>query len=96
MTSDQFRSSADRVSAMRALLDNPTFAEAIVVLKDEAPIADAVDNADAVVSVRLLSRSFGHNQCIATLLSLAEPMPIPQPEAPPNFGVDLSQFQTKP
>lgn len=94
MTSDQFRSSADRVGAMRELLQNPVLAEAIVCLKDERPSADAVDSADPVVSVRLLSRAFQHDLVIALFLSLAEPIPTEQDDPPETFGVDLSQFQT--
>lgn len=75
-----------RVAAFRTLLNDPNLADAIVVLRDESPIVDAIDNADPVASVRLLSRNFGHNQAIEILLSLAEPLPPPPQEEVATFG----------
>lgn len=96
MTVEMFRSSPVHVAGMRELLQSPILAEAIVCLKDDRPSTDAADAAPEVVSVRLLSRQFQHDQVIATLLSLAEPLPLPEIEPPPNFGVDTSKFKQTP
>lgn len=93
MTAEMFRSSPERVGKMRELFSDPTLAAAIVCLQDERPKYDAADNAEAVVSVRLLSRQFQHDHVINLLLSLAELLPVEQPEQPPTWGVDPAAFQ---
>lgn len=80
---------------MSELLQHPTLAEAIVVLKDE-PHLDAPLGSEAIESVRLLSSGAQKADVINTLLSLAVPMPVAPPDAQPTFGVDLSQFPEPP
>lgn len=94
MNAVEFRRSAERVGRMRELLNDPTLAEAIVCLRDDRPIEDAIDHADPVMSVRLLSRYFGYHDAIFALLRLAEPEEPTPAEPPENFGVNLSEFQT--
>lgn len=92
MTAAEFRSSPVRVAAARELLNDPTFATMLVVLRDERPDLDDSLAGDAVGSVRILNRAFGHDNAVNTLLSLAEPLP-PEPEQPmETFGVPLSQL----
>lgn len=93
MTDTQFRSLPDRLAAFRELLNNPVLSEAIVCLRDMRPSRDAHDSADAVTSVRILSRQSGYDAAIDLFLSLAEPLLAEQQEDDlPTFGVDLSQF----
>lgn len=94
MTAETFRSSPERVGKMRELLNDPTLAEAIVCLQDSRPESD-LDHltADALVSVRVLNRQIGYDRAINLLLSLAAPLPIPEPEERPTWGVNTSQFQ---
>lgn len=94
MTSDQFRSSPERVVAFRGLLQNPVFAEAIVCLKDEKPLASVPPGADALDRAAALARLEQHELDVNLLLSLAEPLPPELPEEQANFGVDLSKFRT--
>src|SRR4029077_12910575 len=96
MRAMQFRSSAERVVAMRELLNNPILAEALVCLKDERPSDDAADNADPVVSVRLLSRQFQHDHVINLFLSLAEPLPVETTDEEPSWGIDKTRFKVQP
>lgn len=96
MTAFQFRSSAERVGAMRDLITNTVLAEAIVCLKDERPSGDAPDHADPIASVRLLSRQAQHDAVINLLMSLAEPLPQQPVEEPADWGVDASKFNLQP
>lgn len=94
MDAKTFRSNPVMVSRIREFLQDPVVAMALVVLEGEMPILDASDAADAIVSVRILSRQFQHKQTILTLLSLADPLlPDPEPEEP-TWGVDKSQPET--
>jgi hypothetical protein len=96
MTAYQFRSSADRVGAMRELIQNSVLVDAIVCLKDERPSGDAPDHADALASVRLLSRQAQHDAVINLLMSLAEPLPPEPVEEQPDWGVDATKFKLQP
>jgi len=96
MTSFDFRSSPDRVGAMRELIQNTVLAEAIVCLKDERPSGDAPDHADALASVRLLSRQAQHDAVINLLMSLAVPFTPPPVEEQANWGIDESKFKLQP
>jgi hypothetical protein len=91
-----FRRSPERVAAFRELLQNPIFADAIVVLKDEKPSAAVPSGTDAYERAAALGRIEQHENSINLLLSLAEPLPPELPEEQATFGVDLSQFQHKP
>jgi hypothetical protein len=94
MTALQFRSSPERVTAFRDLLNNPVFAQAIVCLKDERPPTNVGDGADALASVRALAAVAQHEADVNLLLSLAEPLPAEQPEPEPSWGVNRDQFLT--
>jgi hypothetical protein len=96
MTAYSFKSSPERVGAMRELIENSILAEAIVCLRDERPSGDAPDHADALASVRLLSRQAGHDAVINLLLSLAEPVPPEPEEEAPNWGIDETKFKLQP
>jgi hypothetical protein len=81
---------------MRELLNDPTLAEAIVVLRDERPVVDAIDTAPDNVSVRLLSRAYGHDNAIALFLSLSEPLPSEREELQQTFGAKLDEITMPP
>lgn len=90
-----FRSNPVMVARMREIISDPVFATAIVAVENDLPPSDAMDGADALVSVRLLSRQFQHKQTVLTLLSLGEPMPPESPEESEKWGVDTSQFKSE-
>lgn len=92
MTSLQFRSSPERVGAFRELLQNSTFAEAIVCLRDERPNPSVPAGSDALESVRALARLEQHDTDVNLLLSLAEPLPTEPVEEDETWGVDRSKF----
>lgn len=96
MTSDQFRSSPERVGAMRELLQNSILADAIVCLKDESPSLDVPLNADALASVRTAAAKSAWDNCVNLFLSLSVPLPVEPPEEEPNWGVDKSRFVYNP
>lgn len=83
MLSEVFRASPERVGRMRELLNDPTLAAAIVTLKDESVIDDVPRSSDPVESVRRLSWLCGYDAAINLLLTLAEPLPVPEPEEQP-------------
>lgn len=93
MTAEQFRSNAERVGRIRELLNDPTLAQAIVTLKDEAKLNDAPQSSDPVESVRRLSWLCGYDQAINLLLSLAEPLPLPEKEEEPTWGLPASTLK---
>lgn len=80
---------------MRDLITSSVLAEAIVCLKDERPSGDAPDFADALASVRLLSRQAQHDAVINLLMSLAEPLPPEPMQEEPTWGVPRQNFQPK-
>lgn len=93
MDSKTFRANSVYVARMREIFEDPVVANALVALENEMPQRDALDDADSIVSVRLLSRQFQHKQTILWLLGLAQPLLPETPEEDPNYGVDLSAFQ---
>lgn len=97
MTSDQFRASSERVIAWRELLNtHPIVAEVLVCLKDSKPETGVPFGTDALDRAAALARLEQHDKDVDTLLSLAEPLEVPQVEEEPTFGVDRSQFQVPP
>jgi hypothetical protein len=96
MTAYEFRSSPERVGAMRELIQNSVLAEAIVCLKDSRPPTKVPSGADGLDRAELLGRIQQHEADIDLLLSLAEPV-LPQPEEEaPSWGVDERQFNLQP
>lgn len=89
MTSDQFRSSGERVAAFRELLQNGILADAIVVLKDMSPSLEVPVEAEAIASVRVAEGKKSWDKCIETFLELAVPMPQEPEEPEPTWGVKL-------
>lgn len=65
---------------MREVLNNETVQEALLALHDSNLPAEPSDAADAIESVRRHSRAVGWNNCIAALLSTAQPIPPPVPD----------------
>lgn len=94
MTSDQFRSSPERVGSFRELLQNPTFAEAIVCLKDEKPPAAVLPGSDALDRAAALARLEQHDADVNLLLSLAEPIPPEPKEEEMTWQPPLKNIQT--
>ncbi len=89
------------VGEMRELLQGdgltPTvLAQVIVAVQNEKPTQDAADADNELVSVRRLSRIAQHEEVITLLLSCAEPMPEPQVDEEPTFGVRKQDFQPVP
>lgn len=93
MTAERFRASAERVGRMRDLLNDAVLAQAIVCLKDERPDPALPIGADAIASVRVQAKLEQHEAAVNLLLSLAEPLPVNEPEPEPTYGVDLAQFK---
>lgn len=79
MTVPEFRQKPQLVSRLRELLADPVALQALEALKNSAPPIDADAHDEAIVSVRLLSQMTGFANCFTTLLSLAEPLRIPEP-----------------
>lgn len=71
-------------------------ARAIVAVQNEKPIMDVGDGADALASVRMLSRAAERQDTISDLLSLAEPLLPEQEELPATFGVRPEDFPKPP
>lgn len=93
MTALEFRSSPERVAAFRELLsNNPTLAQAIVVLRDEKPSAAVPSGSDAIECARTLGKLEQHEADLDTLLSLAEPAPIAPSEEEQTWGIDKNKF----
>src|SRR5437762_11955642 len=94
----EFRSNPVLVGAMRNLLRGdgvtPTvLAQAIVAVQGEKPTQDAGEREPEIVSVRRLSKIAQHEEVITLLLSCAEPLPEPEVEEEPTFGIDPRKFQ---
>jgi hypothetical protein len=96
MTSFDFRSSPERVGAMRELIQNTVLAEAIVCLKDSRPPTKVPSGADGLDRAEILGRIQQHEADIDLLLSLAEPLPPEPAEEPPDWGVDETKFNLQP
>lgn len=92
MLAIDFRRSSERVAAFRELLQNPIFAEAIVVLRDEKPSATVPAGADAYERSAALGRIEQHDNAIDLLLSLAESLPPEPREEETNWGIDPTAF----
>lgn len=60
--------------------------EVIVALLDfNKPTEVELDDAEAIASTRRHSRGVGWNNALRTLLSCAEPMPVPATEQPADY-----------
>jgi len=98
VTTFEFRSNPILVGALKALLngDNGTpsvLAQAIVAVQNEKPQYNVREEHAEIVSVRRLSRIAGYEESLELLLSCAEPMPVPQEEEEPTFGVKIEDFK---
>jgi hypothetical protein len=86
MTEADLRSNAAIVDDVRAIFGNPSFQAVIIMLKDSAPVADANDADDPIVSVRKLSRIDGYNECLLRLFAAATPLPQPPVAIPETWA----------
>ncbi len=93
MLPETFRSDPGRVGRLRDLLNDPTLALALVVLKDDSQVLDVPETADPIASARRLSYLSGGIAKVDLLLSLAEPLPVEEPEEQPTFGVRVEDFK---
>lgn len=85
MTPIEFRNSPYR-EQLAEILTNPVLRLALNVVKESEPPADPQLNADAIVSVRLLSRLTGFMTFAETLQELATPYKPPaEPQLEPTF-----------
>lgn len=79
---------------MRELLSDPIMQDAIVTLQDEnLPAETDSDNEDAIASVRKNSRRVGWTRCLQELLTLADPLPRAEGEAPRDYGTGINPDQ---
>ncbi len=92
MLAETFRADPGRTGRLKDLLNDPTMALALVVLKDEAQVSDVPMLSDPTASVRHLSKLSGSNDTINLLLSLAEPLPVETPEPEPTWGINKEEF----
>ncbi len=92
MLPETFRADPGRVGRMRDLLNDPTLALALVVLKDDSQVLDVPESSDPIASARRLSYLSGGIAKVDLLLSLAEPLPVEAPEPEPDWGVEKNQF----
>jgi hypothetical protein len=98
MTINSFRSNPVLVGELKALLsgDNGTpsvLAQAIVAVQNEKPSSNVDESSAEIVSVRRSSRIAGYEESLELLLSCAEPLPTPEPEEEPTFGIDPEKFK---
>ncbi len=93
MLAETFRSDPGRVGRLKAILQDPTLALALVVLKDDSQVLDVPESADPIASARRLSYLAGGIAKVDLLLSLAEPLPVELPEEEPTFGVRVEDFK---
>src|SRR5882724_8359881 len=99
MTVTDFRSNPVLVGSLKALLngDNGTpsvLAQAIVAVQNDKPTSNISEAHPEIASVRRLSKIEGWEESLERLLSCAEPMPLPEAEEEPTFGVNKAEFQT--
>ncbi len=88
MTEADFRSNTGLIDYMRSRFSEAEMQSALIVLKDSAPVADALDSDPEIVSVRRLSRIDGYNECLLRLFALATPLPPPPVQLEETWGTD--------
>lgn len=79
MTLDEFRTNPPMVIRLRELLSDPVAQTALEILRNSNPPIDADNEAEAIVSVRILSQMTGYASCFNTLLSMTEPKRVQEP-----------------
>lgn len=73
---------------MREIMADETFQLALLTVKDaNLPLEVAHDDADAIASVRMLSRGAGYNKALLNLLSTGDPLPA-KPEEEESEYID--------
>lgn len=90
-TEEQFRAHEKNRKDLRAILNSGVFQKAVEVLVEnrraiEYGIETVALGASEIVSVRLQSQRVGMEALLAGLRNLTEPMPVVEPEQPPDFG----------
>lgn len=88
-----FRSDDNQRAALNALFADPIMAHALFALRDNASTDDVQEkNADAIASVRILSRRAGYHQALNDLISLTQPIPgSPAQFEEETYGVEPPQ-----
>ena len=95
MTETDFRGNAGYVDRMREIFADPVYQAFLIMLTDSAPRQDASDTDPDIVSVRLLSRIGGYNDCLLLHYAAATPLPkqpaaIPETWAPEDHPLGAS------
>ena len=85
MTAQEFRANPELRARFKELISDPVVEQAIIILKDGKVPVDPKPDADAIVSVRMLSQMVGADAAISTFLSLGDPLPVPYQELQPTF-----------
>lgn len=91
MNIEELRQQPQFVAQLREVMNVDVVRIAIAALKATVEAEDAATGADAIDSVRLLSRRAGRIGMLNDFLSLAEPAPTPERQRIPTFGLDMSQ-----
>lgn len=93
MTKTEFRNSAEYRSQLQALLDSPVLTVAINCIVEDRLCEDAPLNADAIVSIRLLSKRSGLEEAFRELHLLTTPNPEAPRVQPSDYGSGLNPDQ---
>lgn len=86
MTSDEFRRESRLRSELADVLSNETLQQAIAIITAQDIGKDATIEADALVSVRVLSQRVGREQAFTLLQELTLPLPKEEKPPPETFG----------
>lgn len=85
MTESDFRSNPAFVDRMREIFSDPVYQAFLIMLKDSAPIFDALDADPEIVSVRRLSKLAGYDECMSRHFAASLPLQKPPAQIPETW-----------
>jgi hypothetical protein len=91
MTEAAFRSNDGYVDRMREIFADPVYQAFLIMLKDSAPIEDALDSDPEIVSVRRLSKLAGYDECLSRHFAASIPLLKPPERIPETWAPEEPQ-----
>lgn len=84
----EWRSRADLRAAANELLNHPTFKAMLAVAEETSPAWSPRKLQDDTDCIFELGKIYGYNGALSLLRTMADPLPVPNPQVPVSFNAE--------